>query len=79
MYIVGYAVFLFQTKILLLQVILDCAKRMEAQAVWAGWGHASENPKLPEELKKNNIAFIGKLCVRTMGAASYYLLGNRSF
>lgn len=29
------------------------------QAVWAGWGHASENPKLPELLIKNNIAFIG--------------------
>ena len=29
------------------------------QAVWAGWGHASENPKLPELLHKNGIAFIG--------------------
>lgn len=29
------------------------------QAVWAGWGHASENPKLPELLHKNNISFIG--------------------
>lgn len=29
------------------------------QAVWAGWGHASENPKLPELLTKNNILFIG--------------------
>jgi biotin carboxylase len=27
--------------------------------VWAGWGHASENPKLPELLHKNSIAFIG--------------------
>lgn len=27
--------------------------------MWAGWGHASENPKLPELLHKNNIAFIG--------------------
>jgi biotin carboxylase len=24
-----------------------------AQAVWAGWGHASENPKLPEALSKS--------------------------
>ena len=31
----------------------------QVQAVWAGWGHASENPKLPELLTKNNIAFIG--------------------
>lgn len=30
------------------------------QAVWAGWGHASENPKLPELLQKNGIAFMGK-------------------
>ena len=29
------------------------------QAVWAGWGHASENPKLPELLNRNGIAFIG--------------------
>lgn len=29
------------------------------QAVWAGWGHASENPKLPELLHKNGITFIG--------------------
>ncbi len=37
------------------------------QAVWAGWGHASEYPKLPELLHKNAITFIGKgdvfLCV----------------
>ena len=31
------------------------------QAVWAGWGHASENPKLPELLHKNKIQFIGLL------------------
>lgn len=30
------------------------------QAVWAGWGHASENPKLPELLQKNGIAFMGR-------------------
>ena len=29
------------------------------QGVWAGWGHASENPKLPEKLFKLNIAFLG--------------------
>ena len=29
------------------------------QAVWAGWGHASENPKLPELLHKHDIMFIG--------------------
>lgn len=29
------------------------------QAVWAGWGHASENPKLPELLNKAGISFLG--------------------
>ena len=41
------------------QLILDIAKRTKVQAVWAGWGHASENPKLPELLHKNGIVFIG--------------------
>jgi biotin carboxylase len=40
-------------------LILDIAKRFPVQAVWAGWGHASENPKLPELLNRNGIAFIG--------------------
>ncbi|CAC5416437.1 ACACA [Mytilus coruscus] len=40
-------------------LILDIAKRTQVQAVWAGWGHSSENPKLPELLHKNNIIFIG--------------------
>jgi acetyl-CoA carboxylase / biotin carboxylase 1 len=29
------------------------------QAVWAGWGHASENPKLPELLHKQGLVFLG--------------------
>jgi len=41
------------------ELILDIARRTEVQAVWAGWGHASEYPKLPELLHKNNIIFIG--------------------
>uniref|UniRef100_A0A8C8SAY8 acetyl-CoA carboxylase n=1 Tax=Pelusios castaneus TaxID=367368 RepID=A0A8C8SAY8_9SAUR len=41
------------------ELILDIAKRIPVQAVWAGWGHASENPKLPELLHKNAIAFMG--------------------
>ncbi|XP_052810901.1 acetyl-CoA carboxylase-like isoform X2 [Mya arenaria] len=41
------------------ELILDIAKRTQVQAVWAGWGHASENPKLPELLHKNGIVFIG--------------------
>ncbi|CAB4070281.1 ACACA [Lepeophtheirus salmonis] len=35
------------------------AKHFKVQAVLAGWGHASENPKLPECLSKNGIMFMG--------------------
>ena len=41
------------------ELIVDIAERMGVQAVWAGWGHASENPKLPDALKRCGIAFIG--------------------
>ncbi|XP_073241070.1 acetyl-CoA carboxylase-like isoform X1 [Porites lutea] len=41
------------------ELILDIAKRVSVQAVWAGWGHASENPKLPDLLSKYGITFIG--------------------
>ncbi|KAF7965766.1 hypothetical protein HWV62_41984 [Athelia sp. TMB] len=42
-------------------LIVDIAERMGVHAVWAGWGHASENPRLPESLaaSKNKIVFIG--------------------
>ncbi|XP_068461041.1 acetyl-CoA carboxylase isoform X2 [Clinocottus analis] len=41
------------------ELIVDIAKRIPVQAVWAGWGHASENPKLPELLDKVGITFLG--------------------
>ncbi|KAI1333487.1 acetyl-CoA carboxylase [Xylariaceae sp. FL0016] len=43
------------------ELIVDVAERMNVHAVWAGWGHASENPKLPESLaaSPNKIVFIG--------------------
>ncbi|RDL30121.1 putative Acetyl-CoA carboxylase [Venustampulla echinocandica] len=43
------------------ELIVDIAERMDVHAVWAGWGHASENPKLPESLaaSPNKIVFIG--------------------
>ncbi|XP_051952491.1 acetyl-CoA carboxylase-like isoform X1 [Xyrauchen texanus] len=41
------------------EMIVDIAKRIPVQAVWAGWGHASENPKLPELLHKAGITFLG--------------------
>ncbi|EGO20512.1 hypothetical protein SERLADRAFT_452608 [Serpula lacrymans var. lacrymans S7.9] len=42
-------------------LIVDVAERAGVHAVWAGWGHASENPRLPESLSasKTKIVFIG--------------------
>lgn len=42
-------------------LIVDIAEREGVHAVWAGWGHASENPRLPESLaaSKHKIVFIG--------------------
>ena len=33
-------------------VIIAVAKLFEADAVWPGWGHASENPALPHALEE---------------------------
>ena len=33
-------------------LIVDLAKKNGVDAVWAGWGHASENPKLPGKSNK---------------------------
>uniref|UniRef100_A0A0R3X0R7 Acetyl-CoA carboxylase n=1 Tax=Hydatigena taeniaeformis TaxID=6205 RepID=A0A0R3X0R7_HYDTA len=41
------------------ELILQTAVSNHVDAVWAGWGHASENPQLPEVLAKHNIAFLG--------------------
>jgi len=41
------------------ELILDLAKRYSVHAVWAGWGHASENPKLPRLLRQEGIQFMG--------------------
>lgn len=41
------------------ELIVDIALRTQVQAVWAGWGHASENPKLPELLHKEGLIFLG--------------------
>ncbi|KAK9693755.1 acetyl-coenzyme-A carboxylase, partial [Basidiobolus ranarum] len=42
-------------------LIIDIAERTGVHAIWAGWGHASENPRLPELLRqsKNKTVFIG--------------------
>ena len=41
------------------QLIADVAMAQRVDAVWPGWGHASENPKLPGLLAKHAIAFVG--------------------
>lgn len=43
------------------ELIVDVAERTGCHAVWAGWGHASENPRLPDALARtrNKIVFIG--------------------
>ena len=42
-------------------LIVEIAERFDVDAVWAGWGHASENPDLPERLasSKRKVIFIG--------------------
>jgi len=40
-------------------LIVNVAIREGVDAVWPGWGHASENPKLPTALTKAGIQFIG--------------------
>lgn len=39
--------------------IINHAVENDVDAVWAGWGHASENPELPRQLAEKNIVFIG--------------------
>lgn len=43
------------------ELIVEIAERTDVHAVWAGWGHASENPILPEMLAASpkRIVFIG--------------------
>lgn len=40
-------------------LIADIADRFSCDAVWAGWGHASENPVLPAKLAAMGITFLG--------------------
>jgi len=41
------------------ELIVQVAMSQRVDAVWPGWGHASENPKLPNSLKEKGIKFIG--------------------
>ena len=39
--------------------IVETAGRAGVDAVWPGWGHASENPELPAALAERGIRFLG--------------------
>ncbi|KAL3899485.1 MAG: hypothetical protein SGPRY_012631 [Prymnesium sp.] len=52
-------------------VITALAKLHKADAVWPGWGHASENPALPRTLAEMGIIFIGP------SDNSMFLLGDK--
>ena len=41
------------------RLIIEIAERWRVDAVWAGWGHASEDPTLPDGLEAAGIIFIG--------------------
>lgn len=40
-------------------LICDIAQREKVDAVWPGWGHASENPRLPKKLAEIGVEFLG--------------------
>ena len=42
-----------------MDLIVQIATEQKVDAVWPGWGHASENPRLPSTLKSKGIQFIG--------------------
>ncbi|XP_072972493.1 acetyl-CoA carboxylase 1-like isoform X1 [Typha angustifolia] len=41
------------------QLIVEMAEITHVSAVWPGWGHASENPELPDALSSRGIIFLG--------------------
>ncbi|KAL3655269.1 acetyl-coenzyme-A carboxylase [Castilleja foliolosa] len=41
------------------QLIVEMAEITHVDAVWPGWGHASENPELPDALGAKDIVFLG--------------------
>jgi len=52
-------------------LIVRLAKTHKCDAVWPGWGHASENPALPRTLESLGIIFIGPT------DQSMFLLGDK--
>ena len=55
------------------ELIVDIAERKNVDAVWAGWGHASENPQLPHRLSRTarQVVFLGP------GAQAMHDLGDK--
>ncbi|KAG8377362.1 hypothetical protein BUALT_Bualt08G0025200 [Buddleja alternifolia] len=53
------------------QLIVEMAEITHVDAVWPGWGHASENPELPDALNAKGIVFLGP------PAASMGALGDK--
>ncbi|PIN24736.1 Acetyl-CoA carboxylase [Handroanthus impetiginosus] len=53
------------------QLIVEMAEMTHVDAVWPGWGHASENPGLPDALNAKGIVFLGP------PAASMAALGDK--
>ncbi|KAF4723574.1 Acetyl-CoA carboxylase, partial [Perkinsus olseni] len=51
------------------QVIRRLAVENECDMIWPGWGHASENPELPEAFENTGIEFIGPSakCMKLLG------------
>lgn len=54
-------------------LIVDIATRYECDAVFPGWGHASENPKLPAALAATN----GKITFMGPGSVAMAALGDK--
>nr|CAC19875.1 acetyl-CoA carboxylase [Brassica napus] len=52
-------------------LIVEMAQATGVDAVWPGWGHASENPELPDALKAKGVIFLGPT------AASMLALGDK--
>ncbi|KAF8046826.1 hypothetical protein N665_3391s0004, partial [Sinapis alba] len=44
-------------------LIVEMAQATRVDAVWPGWGHASENPELPDALKAKGVIFLGPTAV----------------
>eukprot|EP00899_Mesostigma_viride_P017896 jgi/Mesvir1/26107/Mv06825-RA.1 len=53
------------------RLIVEVAERANVDAVWPGWGHASENPELPRSLAMSGILFLGP------GERAMKLLGDK--